>query len=232
MTPGRVRADQHQKIRLVEILVAARHGVGAEAAAMARDGRGHAEPRIRIDIGRADEAFHQLVGDVVILGQYLAGEIEPDRVGAVARDDVLQPVGDMVERIAPGHPLQRALAADHRIKQPAVEAQRFAERRALGAEPAEIGGMIGIAGDRSTTVTVGRRQHAATDAAIGTGGARGTEVRIDRRHGRYPLMLPWTEERARGRTSCRRGYRRSACGCGSARDTRARRRYRRSAARR
>ena len=38
MAPGRVGADQHQQIRLVEILVAAGHRVGAECAAVAGDG--------------------------------------------------------------------------------------------------------------------------------------------------------------------------------------------------
>ena len=116
MAPGRIGADQHQQVGLVEILVAAGHGIGAERAAVARDRRGHAEPRIGIDIGAADESLHQLVGDVVILGQQLAGEIERHRAGAIARDDVLEPVRDMVERIAPGHPLHGPLAAaDHRM---------------------------------------------------------------------------------------------------------------------
>ena len=37
MAPRRVGADQHQQIGLVEILIAAGHGIGAERAAMARD---------------------------------------------------------------------------------------------------------------------------------------------------------------------------------------------------
>ena len=119
MAPGRVGADQHQKIRLVEIFIAARHRVGAKSAAVARNRRGHTEPRIGVDIGAADETLHQLVGDVVILGEQLAGEIERDRARAVARDDVLKSVRDMVERVAPGHPLHGPLAAaDHRIEQP------------------------------------------------------------------------------------------------------------------
>jgi hypothetical protein len=81
MAPGGVRADQHQQIGLVEVLVAARHGVGAEGAAVAGDRRGHAQPRIGVDIGAADESLHQLVGDVIVLGQQLAGEIERDRAG-------------------------------------------------------------------------------------------------------------------------------------------------------
>ena len=83
MAPGGVGADQHDQIGLIEILVDAGHRVGAEGAAMAGDRRRHAQARIGVDIGRADEALHQLVGDVIVLGQQLAGEIERDRVRAV-----------------------------------------------------------------------------------------------------------------------------------------------------
>ena len=128
MAPGRVGADQHQKIGLVEIFIAARHRVGAERAAVAGDRRGHAQPRIGVDIGAADKTLHQLVGDVIILGQQLAGEIERDRAGTVARDDVLKAMRDMVERVAPGHPLHGPLAAaDHRIEQ-AVRRGRASRR--------------------------------------------------------------------------------------------------------
>ena len=133
MTPGGVGADQHEQIRLVEVLVAAGHGVGAESAAVAGDRRCHAEPRVGVDIGRADKALHQLVGDVIVLGQHLAGKIERDRVGAVTRDDVFQPMGDMIERVVPGDPLQHALAADHRMQQPPLERDGLAERRSLRA---------------------------------------------------------------------------------------------------
>ena len=76
MAPRRVRANQQDQIGLIEILVIARHRVGPESALVAGDGGGHAEPRIGIDIGRADEAFHQLVGDVIVLGQQLTGNVE------------------------------------------------------------------------------------------------------------------------------------------------------------
>jgi hypothetical protein len=44
MAPGRVGADQHEQVGLVEVLVTAGHGIGAEGAAMAGDGGRHAEP--------------------------------------------------------------------------------------------------------------------------------------------------------------------------------------------
>ena len=47
---------------------------------MTRHRRRHAKPGIGVDIAAADEALHQLVGDVVVLGQELAGDIEGDSV--------------------------------------------------------------------------------------------------------------------------------------------------------
>jgi len=233
MAPGRIGADQHQQVGLVEIFITSGHRVGAERAAVACDRRGHAQPRIGVDIGAADEPLHQLVGDVVILGQQLAGEIERDCAGTVARDDVLEPVRDMVERVAPGHALHGPLAAaDHRIEQPVGQAERLAERRALRTQPAEIGGMLGIARDRSTAPPVRRRQYAAADAAIGTGGARGAEIGIDGGHVSNRIMQLRSGSQASGRTSCRREFWPSAAACGSIRDTRARRRHRRSEPRR
>ena len=46
--------------------------IGTEGALVCRHRRGHAQPRIGVDISAADKALHQLVGDVIILGQQLA----------------------------------------------------------------------------------------------------------------------------------------------------------------
>ena len=73
-----------------------------KARRVAGDRRRHAQPRIGVDIGRADKALHQLVGDVIILGEQLAGEIEGDRVRSVrARRYARRLVGDAVERVVP-----------------------------------------------------------------------------------------------------------------------------------
>ncbi|MNR53681.1 hypothetical protein D3C85_1737320 [compost metagenome] len=47
---------------------------------------GHAEARIGVDIRRTDEALHQLVGDVVIFGQQLTGDVEGNRVRPMLGD--------------------------------------------------------------------------------------------------------------------------------------------------
>ena len=83
MAPCEVAADQHDQIGKLQILVIAGNHVAAEGAAVAGDAGRHAQAGIGVDIGAADEAFHQLVGDVVVFGQQLAGDVEGDRIRAV-----------------------------------------------------------------------------------------------------------------------------------------------------
>ena len=150
VAPGRIGADQHDQVGGIEILVAARHGVGTERAPMAGDGRRHAEPRVGIDIGRAEKALHQFVGDVIVLGQQLPGEIERDGLGPVAFEDTVELTGHAVERTRPVDAGQRSVAlAQHRVQQPSTQTQCFAERRAFRAGAAKIGGVLGIPRNRS-----------------------------------------------------------------------------------
>ncbi|MNL41731.1 hypothetical protein D3C87_1641540 [compost metagenome] len=123
-------------------------------------------------MGCADEALRQLVGDVVVLGQDLAGEVEGDCLGAVLGHDGPQPGRDGVERFVPTHPVVRAgHVALQRMQHAAAESQRLAERRTLGAEPPAIGGMLRLARDGGAAPPVRRREHATANPAIGAGGA-------------------------------------------------------------
>ena len=171
MAPGHVAADQDDQIGFLQILVAARHHIFAEGAHMAGDRGRHAQPRIGVDIGRADEAFHQLVGDVIILGQELAGDIEGDRVRPVRGADAEELAGDEVERLVPVAPPGRAIVG---VVRRSGSASVSFERRALRAQPPEIGGMVGVAPRHAV-----HHRDAAADAAIGTGGA-------DRAHAAHP----------------------------------------------
>ena len=66
MAPGEIGAGQNDEIGEFQIFVDARHGVRAKRTAVARDRRGHAKTGIGVDIGRADKALHQFVGDVIV----------------------------------------------------------------------------------------------------------------------------------------------------------------------
>ncbi len=72
---------------------------------MPRDGRGHAETRIGVDVGRADVALHQLVGDVIIFRQDLAGNVEGDTVRTVFGNRGGEGFRHQIKRFIPGGPL-------------------------------------------------------------------------------------------------------------------------------
>jgi hypothetical protein len=190
MAPGGVGAHENDQVGLVEVLVAARHHVLAEGAAVAGDGRGHAQPRIGVDVGRAEEALHQLVGDVIILGQQLAGQIEGNRVRSIALDHAAEAVGDRRQR---GVPVDAGVAAvgapQHRMEQAAIEAERLLQRKALRAQAPEVRRMIGIAGGDGAADAVRPRRYAAADAAIGAGGSRDGRQRDRCVHGSIHVRL-------------------------------------------
>ncbi len=160
MAPCRIAADQDDEIRRLDIIVAARHDVLAESPDVTGDRRRHAQPRISVDIGAADETFHQLVGDVIVLSQELAGDIERYRIRPMLGDGLRESGRDTIERLIPA----RVAAAELRVKQSSIGGERVAQRRALRAEPAGIGGMVRVSRDAA----IRRDAKPAADAAIGT----------------------------------------------------------------
>src|SRR4051794_23907131 len=67
MAPRGVGANEHDEISKLEIVVTHRNDVFAERTFVARHRGGHAQARVRIDVGSADVSLHQLVRDVVVL---------------------------------------------------------------------------------------------------------------------------------------------------------------------
>jgi hypothetical protein len=151
MAPCEIAADQNHQIGKLKILVIAGNHVAAECAAVAGDAGRHAQTGIGVDVGAADEAFHQLVGDVIVFGQQLAGDVEGDRVGAVPLDHFAEAPRYRGERFVPG-----GLPAVHLgVEQPAFQIEGFTQGAPLGAEPAEIGRVILVTGNGPAARTVG-----------------------------------------------------------------------------
>jgi hypothetical protein len=146
MAPGGVRAHQHDHVGQFQVVVAAGHQVFAERALVARHGRRHAQARIGVDVRAAHVALHELVGDVVVLGQQLARDVQRDRVGAVLGDDGAQAARHPVQRRIPetrrSTPSTRICGCSRRL-----QAQGVAQRRAFHAQAAQVGRVAGIAGD-------------------------------------------------------------------------------------
>src|SRR3546814_10293979 len=74
--------------------------------------------------------------------------------------------GSSIEHLVPRYPPP----ADFGMEDAAVEVERFGERRALGTQTPEVCRMVGIALDGDGAFVIDAGNHAAADAAIGTGG--------------------------------------------------------------
>ena len=166
MRPGGVRSNKNQQIGLLQIRIAARHRVSAEGPLIAHHGGRHAEPRVGVDVRRAEKPFHELVGGVVILGKQLPGGVKRHRLRAVCIDNCAKPRGRRVERCLPVRPF----AVDFRVQQPPVMAGRLAKRRAFDAQPPEVRRMVFITAHAHRAALVALRHHAAAHPAIGAGG--------------------------------------------------------------
>jgi hypothetical protein len=137
---------------VIDVLVACGRRVGAERLLVARHRARHAQARIGVDVVGSDESFRELVEDVVVLGQELAGDVERDAVGTVLANAIGKPVREHVERALPLRaPRLVPLGVAHeRMRQSRGERLRRGgemQRSALAAELPEVGRMIGIAAD-------------------------------------------------------------------------------------
>ena len=166
MRPGGIRADQHDQPGFFQIFVTARHGIVAEGALVADHGGGHAQARIGVDIRRADVALHQFIGDVIIFGQQLAGNVEGDGLRTVLFNDAFEAIGHCVQRRVP----VGAHAAHFRLEQTALQVHGFMQVRALDAQATEIRRVVFVAFYADQLAVFRASLHPATDAAVGASG--------------------------------------------------------------
>ena len=141
MAPGGVRADEHDQVGLVEILVVPGTVSAPKARLVAGDRGGHAQPRIGVDVARAEEALHQLVGDVIVLGQKLAGDASEERRRGRRRSRTGR-AGRCRRRARPASGALRARPATAKgaraVSAPSVKAEVYivgGDRQAVGRGP-------------------------------------------------------------------------------------------------
>ncbi len=69
---GGIGADQEEAVGGFDVDVSAWRPVRSQRARVAGSGRGHAEPRVRVEVVGAEKPLGELGGDVVLLGEELA----------------------------------------------------------------------------------------------------------------------------------------------------------------
>ena len=133
---GDVRAPEHQHVGLLEVVVAARWSVGAEAELVARDGARHAQGGVAVEVAHAHAEPHELAERVELLGDELAGGEDRHGVGSVDLDDLPEAVDHPVERVIP----RRRSAVDGRRRQASGSADRVVLGEPLGQRPPRFTG--------------------------------------------------------------------------------------------
>ncbi len=168
---GHVAAGDQQAVGQLDVLVAAGRSVGAQAALVADHCRGHAQPRVGIQVVGADQGAGQFVEGVVVLGQQLAGDIEGDAVRPVFADGLGEHVSGMLQGAVPvGTAAGQALTqAQLGIEGAGVEVAGEVQGRTLAAQFAEVGRMAGVASHVEDALAVVLDQHATADTAVAAG---------------------------------------------------------------
>lgn len=176
---GHVGADDEEEIGAVEVLIRPRRPVGAERQLVSGARAGHAQPRVRLDLVRPDEPLGQFVRQILGLQAHLPGDVEGDGVRPVLVDDGPQPPG----RLPDGRPdgvryvLLAPLVPYQGGGQPSGSGEHVGGGRTLGAQPAEVGRVVLVAGrlqDRTASVR--------SEPDIQHDAAAHTAVRADRPH--------------------------------------------------
>ena len=118
MRVGRIGADHHDDIGLVDRVEILRAGRGAEGLAETVAGRRMADARAGIDVVVAEHGAHQLLHQKgLLVGAARRGDAA-DRAGAVFRLDAPELGGDAADRLVPAHlaPGIGDLLAQHRLQ--------------------------------------------------------------------------------------------------------------------
>ena len=149
MALRRVGADQDNEVGGIEIVVTTGRAIGAKAAAVAGHRRTHAKPRVGIEIVAAQSTLQQLVGDVVVLGEELAGSVDGQPLGPLLRQGGPDAIHQQPKGPLPTDRSKRLIeaGAPEGCGEP-VGVQGFPNRGAFDTHLPQGGRMVAIAAGR------------------------------------------------------------------------------------
>jgi hypothetical protein len=174
MGVGQIAAGKQHAVGLFQIGITGGRAIGPESLFIGSDGAGHAQAGIGVDIVGSHHALGQLVEQIVVLGQQLAGHVKSHRVRPVLADDAGKTFRHAVQRAVPVNALARRIAGGPHFRvQCAATVAGGAGRQVqpLAAQPAKIGRMLRVAAHTGNASIFAGNQHATACAAIAAGGA-------------------------------------------------------------
>ena len=169
---GHVRAPQHERVRRLDVVVAAHRLVDAEGAHKADSGRGHAVPRVGIEIVGAEARLHQLQCGVTFPDRPLPGPEHADPARAALLQCGLEFLRHDVERLIPRDRRELAVLvefavrlAQHRPGETVVAVHDLGKEVAFHAIQPAIDFGFDVAMGCDHAVVLGGDHHAAAGAA-------------------------------------------------------------------
>ena len=124
-----------------------RLAVAAERLLQRLPGGRRAEPRVAVEVVRADPAAGDEREGVVVLEEELAARVEAERAAALRREQLARAVDDELHRLVPARLAQLAAAPHERPRQPVGRVVRLPAVQPLRAEPAVIDAIDAAAAD-------------------------------------------------------------------------------------
>ena len=182
MVRGRLRADDDDDVRVLDLVEARRDRAGADTFEQRRHRRGVAKPGTVIDVVGAEAGAHELLKEVRLFVRSLGRAEAGERARAMPVPNLPQALSRAVERFLPARfpevgqrirrvdvdigGLRRVLPADQRRRQPVGMTHVVEAEAALDAEPAVVGRAV-LAVDPEDLVVLHVEGELAADAAIG-----------------------------------------------------------------
>jgi len=171
-----VRAPQHERVGVFDIVVTAHRLVGAEGAHETHRGRGHAVARVGVEVVGAKARLHQLERGVAFPHGPLARAEHPDRFRPLVLEHPLELLGHHVEGLVPGHGRELAvlgvlavLHAQQRLRQAIAAVHDLGQEITLDAVQALVDLGVEVAVRGHHLVVLDGHVHAAAGAAESTG---------------------------------------------------------------
>src|SRR5258706_1065517 len=171
MAIGRIGADDHHHVGMLDGIEVLRAGRGAERAGQAVTGRGMADARAGVDVVVAEASADQLLHHEDFFVGAARRRDAADGIAAVLRLNSLEPRGGEIERLIPRHfaPGIADVFADHRIEDAFLVVGVTPGETSLDAGVAAIGLAVLVRHHADDFLAAHFRLEGAADAAIGAG---------------------------------------------------------------
>ncbi len=169
MAVGRIGADDHDHIGLLDRIEVLRAGRGAVSGLQPIAGRRMADPRASIDIVVAEGGAHELLHEEGLFVCAARRGDAADGAAAIFRPDALELGGGIVDRLFPGHFAPRIgdLRPDHRLQHAVLVGGVAVGEAALDAGMAAIGLAVLVRQHAHDFLAAHLSLERAADAAIG-----------------------------------------------------------------